>query len=141
MFDRENALMELSGKPAIYSYGTIVPGFWGRTTLQIQPTRLVERTQKLIARRHCTVLLTQIDSVEIVQEGNPLWLVLGLMTLMLLVGVLFFVLYFVFKNKYLAVRSGNNIQMVMLNGNNEANAEQFMNTILKQVEGLQPRQL
>jgi hypothetical protein len=142
MFDRETAIMELTGKPGIASYGTVVPGMFGRTTLQIQPTRLVEKTQKLIARRHSTVLLTQVDSVDIVEEGNPLWLILGFSTLMLFfIGIIFFILYFVVKHKYLIVRSGSNVQLVMLNSLNEANAEAFMNAVLKQAESLQPRQM
>jgi hypothetical protein len=141
MFDRDQAIMELTGKPGVYSYGVIAPSFWGRTTLQLQPTRLVEKTHKLIFRRHCSVLLSQVDSAEIVEEGNPLWILLGVMTLWIFVGVLFFVLYFLFKHKYLAVRSGNNVQLVMLDSINEVNAEQFMNTVLQQAEGLQPKQL
>jgi hypothetical protein len=141
MFDRETAIMELTGKPGIANYGTVVPGMFGRTTLQIQPTRLVEKTQKLIARRHSTVLLTQVDSVDIVEEGNPLWLILGFVTITFLVGFIFFILYFIFKHKYLVVRSGSNIQLVMLNSLNEANAEAFMNAVLKQAESLQPTQM
>jgi hypothetical protein len=141
MFDRETAIMELTGKPGVASYGTVVPGFFGRTTLQIQPTRLVEKTQKLIARRHSVVLLTQIDSVDIVEEGNPLWLVLGIFTLTILIGFVFIILYFIFKHKYLVVRSGSNVQLVMLNSLNEANAEAFMNAVLKQAESLQPIQM
>jgi hypothetical protein len=141
MFDRETAIMELTGKPGVASYGTVVPGFFGRTTLQIQPTRLVEKTQKLIARRHSVVLLTQIDSVDIVEEGNPLWLVLGIFTLTFLIGFIFIILYFIFKHKYLVVRSGSNVQLVMLNSLNEANAEAFMNAVLKQAESLQPIQM
>jgi hypothetical protein len=138
MFERDKAVMELSGKPGVSSYGTVVPGFFGRTTLQLQPTRLVEKTQQVIARRNCTVLLTQIDSIEIVEAGNPLWLVLGAITISFLVGIIFFVLYFFLKHKYLLVRSGNNAQLVMLDSQNEAKAEQFMDTLLKQVEALQP---
>jgi hypothetical protein len=141
MFDRETAIMELTGKPGVASYGTVVPGFFGRTTLQIQPTRLVEKTQKLIARRHSTVLLTQVDSVDIVEEGNPLWLILGIFTLTILIGFVFIILYFIFKHKYLVVRSGSNVQLVMLNSMNEANAEAFMNAVLKQAESLQPIQM
>ncbi len=141
MFDRETAIMELTGKPGVANYGTVVPGFFGRTTLQIQPTRLVEKTQKLIARRHSTVLLTQVDSVDIVEEGNPLLLILGFVTLTFFVGIIFFILYFIFKHKYLVVRSGSNVQLVMLNSLNEANAEAFMNAVLKQAESLQPIQM
>ena len=28
MRDREGAILELIGKPGVYSYGVIVPGFW-----------------------------------------------------------------------------------------------------------------
>lgn len=139
MFDRETAIAELTGKPAVANYGTIVPGFFGRTTLQLQSNRLVEKTQRLIGRRHATILLTQVDSVEIVEDGNPLWLILGFFTIMLFIGFVFFILYFILKNKYLAVRSGNNVQIVMLNSMNESNAEAFMNAVLKQVESLEAR--
>ncbi|WP_310416364.1 hypothetical protein [Chamaesiphon sp. OTE_8_metabat_110] len=139
MLNREDAILELTGSAGVYSYGMIVPGFWGRTTLQLQPTRLVEKTQKIIARRHCAVLLTQIDSVEIVEEGNPLLLTIGILTISLMVGFIFIILYFVLKNKYLAVRSGSNVQLVMLNSANTERAQQFMNAVLKQAEGLQPQ--
>jgi hypothetical protein len=138
MLNRENAILELTGKPGNSNYGVIAPSFWGRTKLQLQPTRLVESTQKIIARRNCTVLLTQIDSVEIVEEGNPLWLVLGFLTISILIGVIFFVLYFVIKHKYLAIRSGSNFQLVMIDSTNQERAEQFMNAVLKRAEELQP---
>ena len=141
MRDREGSILELTGKPGVYySYGVIVPGFWGRTTLQLQPTQLVEKTQKIIAKRHCKVLLTQIDSVEIVEEGNPLFLTLGILTLTFFVGIAFIILYFVVKNKYLAIRSGNNVQLVMLNSSNTEKAEYFMDAVLKRAEELQPQQ-
>jgi hypothetical protein len=139
MLNRENAILELTGKPATSSYGVISPSYWGKTTLRLQPTRLVEKTRKLIARRHCAVLITQIDSVEIVEEGNPLWLVVGFFTLSFLVGFVFLALYFVFKHKYLAIRSGSNCQIIMLDSSNSEKAEQFMNAVLKQAEDLQPQ--
>jgi hypothetical protein len=138
MLNRENAILELTGKPGNASYGVVAPSFWGLTKLQLQPTRLVESTQKIIARRNCTVLLTQIDSVEIVEEGNPMWIFLGFLTISFLVGIVFFVLYFVIKHKYLLIRSGSNCQLVMLDSTNESKADQFMSALLKQVEELQP---
>jgi hypothetical protein len=141
MLNRDNAILELTGKPGTASYGVIAPSYWGRTKLQLQRTRLVEKTQKLIARRHCTVLLTQIDSVEIVEEGNPLWLILGVLTIFIVIGLVFFILYFVFKHKYLAIRSGNNIQLVMVDSSNAEQAEQFMNAVLKHAEELQPQKV
>jgi hypothetical protein len=138
MLNRENAIMELTGKPGNCNYGVVAPSFWGRTKLQLQPTRLTESTQKIIARRNCTVLLTQIDSIEIVEEGNPMWIFLGFLTISFLVGIIFFVLYFVIKHKYLLIRSGSNFQLVMLDSTNESKAEQFMNAVIKQAEELQP---
>jgi hypothetical protein len=148
MADRENSIMELTGKPGVGSYGAIIPGLFGRTTLRLQPTRIVEQTQKIIARRNCVVLLAQVDSVEIVEAGNPFWSALGFVTLVylvrllgvfaILISILFFVLYFIFKHKYLVVRSGSNIQLVMLNSQNGANAEQFVQAVLKAAEKLQP---
>jgi hypothetical protein len=139
MLNRENAILELTGKSGNSNYGVVAPSLWGRTKLHLQPTRLVESTQKIIARRNCTVLLTQIDSVEIVEEGNPLWLALGFLTISFLVGIIFFVLYFVIKHKYLVIRSGSNFQLVMLDSSNESKAEQFINAVLKRAEELQPQ--
>lgn len=149
MYDRGKAIMELTGKPGLARYGAVAPGFFGRTTLQLQSTRIVEQTKKIIATRNCVVLLTQVDSVEIVEQGNPLWLVLGFygfITLIrfgafaFLIGILFLVLYFIFKNKYLMVRSGSNLQLVVLNSQNEASGEQFVQAVLKAAENLQPKQ-
>lgn len=139
MLNRENAILELTGRSGNSNYGVVAPSLWGRTKLQLQPTRLVESTQKIIARRSCTVLLTQIDSVEIVEEGNALWLALGFLTISFLVGIIFFVLYFVIKHKYLLIRSGSNFQLVMLDSTNNSKAEQFMDAVLKRVEELQPQ--
>jgi hypothetical protein len=140
MLNNSTAILEVIGKPGISNYGVIVPSLFGRTKLQLHPTRVVEKTQLIITRRHCTMLLSKIDSVEIVETGNSLWLVLGFMTLSMFIGVIFFVLYFVIKNKYLVLRSESNVQVVMLNAANTATAEQFLDALLQRSEDCQSKQ-
>jgi hypothetical protein len=140
MLNRSISILELAGKPGISNYGVIVPSMFGRTKLYLHPTRVVEKTQLIVTRRHCTMLLSKIDSVEIIETGNSLWLVLGFMTISMFIGIVFFAMYFIVKNKYLVIRSESNTQLVMLNAANTATAEQFLDALLQRSEECQFQQ-
>lgn len=118
-------MIEFTGKPANVHYGVISPAVYGKTTLSINSNTVIERTKRLVATRYCEAPIGKIDSVEIVEDGNPLFLVLGISTLMMMgLGIVFFVLYFVIKYKYLVVRSGNNVQIVMISSMGSGDMEQ-----------------
>ena len=61
MRDREGTILELTGKPGVYSYGVIVPGFWGRTTLQLLRHILVTKTRQFddTTDRNSLIAVTQ----------------------------------------------------------------------------------
>jgi hypothetical protein len=128
-------IIEFTGKPATVHYGMIAPAAYGKTTLSINSNTVIERTKRIIATRYCEAPIAKIDSVEIVEDGNPLLLLLGFGTLMMMgLGIVFFVLYFVMKYKYLVVRSGNNIQIVMISnmgGDTMEKAKRFSATLIQ----------
>jgi hypothetical protein len=125
-------IMEISGKPAMSSYGFVAPSFFGRTKLTLTENRVIEDTKRIVATRKCESILSEIDSVEIAEDGNPLLLFLGFMTLAFYgLGILFFVLYFFLKHQYIIVRSGSNVQVMAISGGiNMDKANVFMDTVL-----------
>jgi hypothetical protein len=126
------AIMEISGKPAVSTSGFVTPSFFGRTKLSLTENRVIEDTTRIIATRRCESILSEIDSVEIAEGGNPIWLFFGFMTLPLYgLGFLFFVLFFFLKCQYIIVRSGSNVQVMAISGGiNMDKANVFMDTVL-----------
>lgn len=106
----ERILAQFSGGAVNYAYGILNPvGFSRKTTLKLTETRLVETTKKFIATRYCEIRITKIDSAEIVEQGRAWLIALGVLTLPLYgIGLIFLVLYFFLKNKYLLIYSSNN---------------------------------
>jgi hypothetical protein len=132
MYNSSQPVMEISGKPAISSYGFIAPAFFGRTRIALTENRVIEDTKRIVASRKCEFLLSEIDSVEITEDGNPLLLTLGFMTLFLYgIGIIFFVLYFIFKYQYLIIHSGVNAQVMAIpNSSTMEKAKLFMEKVL-----------
>lgn len=114
------ALASIDGKRVISKFGTLTPAFFGTTIVELHKDRLIEYTSGPIASRECHFLASDIDSVEIVTTGNPLWLVLGIATIAIFgLGLLFILLYFVFKHRFFVICSGNNVMATGLKGNAE----------------------
>jgi hypothetical protein len=136
-----NVLLEISGKAANSYYTFLAPALLGKTTLQLCETRIIERTRKMIATRYCEVILSEVDSVEIVEDGISWLLVLGFFTLFLYgLGIIFFILYFFFKYKYLIIRSGSNAQVLCISGaSNMERAKTFMEEVLYRSEQAKPK--
>ncbi len=134
-------LMEIYGKPAISSYGFIAPAFFGKTKLALTETRLIEETRRIVATRKCEVILSEVDSIEIAEDGNPFLLTLGFMTLFFYgIGIIFFVLYFVMKYQYLIVRSGSNIQVMAITSSmTMEKAKAFMEKALACAQAAKPK--
>jgi hypothetical protein len=136
MYTSSQPVMEISGKPAISSYGFIAPAFFGRTRIALTENRVIEDTKRIVASRKCEFLLSEIDSVEITEDGNPLLLTLGFMTLLFYgIGILFFGLYFIFKYQYLIVHSGVNAQVMAIpNSSTMEKAKLFMEKVLSSAQ-------
>ncbi len=131
-----SSLLEVSGKAATSYYGFLAPTLFGKTTLQLTDSRIIERTRKTIHSRYCEVPLSKVDSVEIAEDGMSWLLVLGFFTLALYgLGLVFFLLYFFVKYKYLIVRSGSNVQVLCIQGGpGMERAREFMAAVLQQTE-------
>ncbi|OUC15233.1 MAG: hypothetical protein B0A82_07725 [Alkalinema sp. CACIAM 70d] len=136
MNSSQTILLEISGQAANNYYNFLSPAFMGKTTLQLSETRLIERTRKMVASRYCEVLLSEVDSAEITEDGISWLLVLGIVTLWVFgIGLIFIVLYFIFKYKYLIIRSGSNIQVVCIaNATAMERAKTFMAEVLSKSE-------
>jgi hypothetical protein len=128
--DRGELLTEVSGKPVSGAY----PSMFGNTRLRIFERRIVETTKRIIFRRRAEILPADVDSVEMTTLGNPVWLVLGILTLALFgLGIVFIVLYFFTKNRFLIVRSRSNVMAVTIEGD-EKPYRVFMETVLAVAE-------
>lgn len=118
------------GKPVIGRGGTLFVCTFGQTSIELTDGRVVERTRRIVSRRHCQLLLKEVDSVELVQQGNALWLVLGILTLVLFgLGLVFIVVYVLVPHRFLLVRSKNNLQVLATRGD-PANYEFFLARVL-----------
>lgn len=136
-YPQRAALLEITGKPAFSNLGVVSPSLFGQTTFQLLETRIVEKTKRVIARRYCEVLLSEVDSAEIVEDGNPVLLVLGFATLAIFIGIIFIALFFFVKNRYLIIRSGSNVQVLVIKGaDGMEKCTNFMNEVLKRAEKL-----
>jgi len=135
--NRGQLIAEVSGKPANIKFNTYFPGIFGRTTMQLFPQRVVEATKRLISSRNSEILVSEVDSVEMLTQGNPTWLWLGFLTIALFgLGIIFFVLYVVVKQKLLVVHSKSNIQVLALKLNDDETLyQQFMESVLEAAEG------
>jgi len=124
------ALASVQGKPASAALGTVVPSMFGRTTLYLLKDRVVENTKRIVAGRDSELLLSEVDSAEITFKGNPLWIVLGFVTIALYgLGIIFFIIYFFAKHKFLIIHSKSNAQVVCIKGD-DSNHREFMKAVL-----------
>ncbi len=132
---RGQLIAEVSGKPANIKLNTFSPGIFGSTTIQLFPQRVVEATKRIISSRNAEILVDEVDSVEIVKQGNPTGLWLGILTISIFgLGIIFLSLYVVVKRRFLIVRSKSNIQLLALK-DDETLYQQFMESVLATAEG------
>ena len=137
--NRGHLIAEVSGRPARIAFNTFVPGLFGSTTIQLFPQRVVEATKRIISSRTSEILASEVDSVDITTQGNPLWLWLGILTIALFgLGVIFFVLYVVLKQRVLIVHSKSNMQVLSLKGD-DTSYQQFMESVLATAEGIKTK--
>jgi hypothetical protein len=130
----ESAIVWVSGKPAKPSFGRLIPGFFGRTTLSLLETRVAENTRRIVSRRYSEIPLAEVDSAEMTARGNRNWVLLGLPTLPLLpVSLTFIILYFVKKRRFLVIHSKTTSQVVAIK-HDVGQYRQFMASVLSAAE-------
>ncbi|HEV3143323.1 MAG TPA: hypothetical protein VGZ47_05490, partial [Gemmataceae bacterium] len=127
------------GKPVSSWATAMVPATFGKTTLQLLETRVIERTRRPIVQRDCGMLLSEVDSGEIVTHGNALLIALAIPTFFLFgLGILFFILYFFMKHRFLVIRSQSNAVLVALKGD-VGPYQQFLDAVLSAAEAAKAR--
>jgi hypothetical protein len=115
--DGPEVLAAVAGKPAKWwGYRCWI----GKTTITLTNSRLIERTREFVDERDCVVLLSAVDSVEIAARGNPAYLVLAVMSggligvnpAFVILPLVFVVLYFILKLRFLIISSGSNLMIL-----------------------------
>ncbi|NJM47723.1 MAG: hypothetical protein HC860_17445 [Alkalinema sp. RU_4_3] len=138
------SIVEMTGTPVTFKYGVLYRGL-GKTSIALKPKHLVEQTQNRclgmwFGSRHCEIALHQIDSVEIVEQGNQLFLILaGILgvasagiPLFILGTMLCLMLYFLLRNRFLVVRSSTNAIGILIDGDLDMDrAKLFMQEIIQ----------
>lgn len=133
--DDENILAEISGKPVNAFGNALAPSGWGKTRLQLTPTRLVERTKHIVSETYSELLLQEVQGAALAVRGNPALLALGFATLAIFgLGLIFLLLYlFIMKNRFLIIHGGTFTQHVTVKGDPGPYLE-FMEEVLAQAE-------
>jgi hypothetical protein len=135
----QNAVLgEVSGGAVYFSLGVATRSFVGKTTIQMTPTRLIEKTRKMIARRHCEIPISEVDSIEILEAGNSIWILLGIFTLFIYgLGIIFFIIYFFQREKFFIIRSRSNAHILTIEGADGMDkCREFMERVLSTAEEL-----
>ncbi len=128
-------IVSVGGKSASVILGSLLmPSFFGRSLLTLANGRVIEDSSTLIGRRHAELLISKVDSAEIVAAGNPVLLVLGLLLLGFYgVGLILLLVFVFWKNRYLVIRSGANAVVVGLSGDEERYSK-FLEAVLSAAE-------
>jgi hypothetical protein len=124
--------VSVSGKAAAVSFANVfVPSLVGRTTLTLSGDRLIEDTRKIVTRRHVEILVSQIDSAETLTSGNNvlMGLCVGLLIPTFGLSILLLPLYFIFKHRFLVIRSSSNVVAVVIKGQEDEYID-FLNSVL-----------
>lgn len=117
----------VTGKAGCVAFGNIlVPLLFGSTTLSIQGDRLIGDMKRAASTRHCEILLSRIDSAEIVVARSHLNLLLSLYLLTMsgsyslqplaIVGLLILPFYCFMTRRYLVIRSQSNAAVLVIKG-------------------------
>ncbi len=125
-------ITELQGK-AGQGFGDIVIPIQGKTSMQIQPDFLYIRTKLSyeLESVETFIRLSKIDSVSL-GEGRSWWLLwLGFSLLFAyFIGVIFIILFFVNKHRWIAVHSASKSYYLFFQNSEINRAKQFTQSLL-----------
>ncbi len=123
---------ELTGKPGNVWNGVVVPG-GGKTAFLIEDDLLIAKTVTTfgLERKTSYTKLSDVGSIELCQ-GRLWWLIpLGITTLFFVVGIIFIILFFFIKQKWIAVHCGS--VTLTLFYKKQPDAEAFKDTLLAEI--------
>ena len=121
----QNRLQIEGGRVSLFG-STVVPHWGGKTTLSLTEEHLVRNTNQ----DQQVILLRHVSSVEIKTVRNPIWLILGLLTLAAVVGVLILLVYAFKKSRVLIVRTASTGAAIRVSGEEP---QEFIEQILARI--------
>lgn len=127
----ETPVASVAGKLATVSFGHVVPTMFGRTEFRLSATQVMQESHRWGLVGESRIPIQEIDSVDYGDVRNPLWLVLGLLTLMLYgLGIIFIIVYFVAKRRVMSIRSRANALAMVVAGDSDPHRD-FLARVLK----------
>ena len=110
--------IEVTGKRVMVTFGGVLtPQLFGSTTFNLEHDRLVETSSGIVARQKCQIPLTMISAMAVTTQGNPVFLIFGIVTLPLFgLGLVFILLYFLLPRNFLVAHSNNYITALNCRG-------------------------
>jgi len=131
----DDSLAELDGnsvmgKPVKSIGNVLVPSMFGTTRLILREHVLVEDTKRLLSQRRVEMLIAEVESAELRVDPNPILLVLTVVTLPILIGLIFLLLYLFRLNRSLVFHSSGNAIVVGVKGDVQR-YENFMQQVLQ----------
>ena len=128
---QQQATAMITGRPATLTVrGWLMPSWFGRTTLQIKGSRVVESTRRIWTERHRELIIGEVDSAEIAYQGSPTMLIFGILTLPLLgLGLIFILLHFFIRERCLIIRTRSSSVAMMISGDDQPHRK-FMRMVL-----------
>jgi hypothetical protein len=126
------ALAEIKGKPGVVWGNVIVPD-GGRSKITIKIVNDLLQTNVDLAygleKKEIVTPIQDVKAIEIV-EGRLWWLlVLGVITLIYFIGIIFIILFFVIKQRWIIIYTSS-VSLILFYKTTE-NVEQFRETVLK----------
>ncbi len=126
-------LAEITWKPAnsIAFAWAVASNSW-YSTLRLYEDKIVWESKRIISWNNVIIPLRKVDSVEVITKWNAIWLILWLVTLLVFgLGIVFLVLYFFMKERFLIIISWNNVQAVAVRSSNDIKAfHDFMEKVV-----------
>lgn len=129
----DSIITEITGKPAnSVAFAWAVASFFWSSTLRLYSDRIVWDSKRIISWNNVIIPLRKVDSVEIITKWNAIWLLLWIITLPLMwLGIIFIVMYFSLKERFLIMISWNNIQAVAVRSSYDIKAfNEFMEKVV-----------
>ena len=130
----ENTILaEITWKPAnSIAFAGAVASFIWYSTLRLYEDKIVWDSKRIISWNNVIIPLRKVDSVEVITKWNAVWLFLGIITLPLFgLGIIFLILYFIMKERFLIMVSWNNVQAIAVRSSYDIKAfNEFMDKVV-----------
>ncbi|WP_204103158.1 MULTISPECIES: hypothetical protein [Spirulina sp. CCY15215] len=131
MNQRHQAITELQGKPG-QGVGNMVIPINGTTSMQLQEELIYIQTKLAynLESSESYIRLCHIDSIVLAQGRNWWLLWLGIPLIVFFIGIILIILFFVIKQRWIAIHSGRMTHILFFQNSELNRAKQFTHTLL-----------